>query len=462
MKREIRILALALAAMLILVACSSAQDPAPAASASSDLQSQAPQAQASESQALDAEPEPFTMYWWGGVPYEMGPQQVIEAYTKIHPNITFEYVKLGWDDASNIKLDTALMSGEGIDVYMPTRGYLEKAEKGLAMELTAFIERDGVDLIADIGEDMTTYMFNDKYYNIPTSRSPCIYFINMDKLEAAGLEMPDSSWTTDDLLNLSKALSSGEGASRSYGAFFTYNWGNMWLQPSAGFLSQFEMFSNDVSEMILDPRLKESAEIFAQMQDIDKSTPSYAECAAENYDPAQMILTEKAAMVYSGTYLLRDIKNLEAYPHEFKTGFALPPLSLKYPEKEYAVSSLEDPIMISPRTAHVEESWEFVKWFYKEGFDGFIKYGRVPSYVGYTAEMVSDLLVSGYENILDKDSFIEVYNSARPLSSSLQGVEVSIAMTALNQQVELAMLGSQSIDEALEKGLSEGGKALKE
>lgn len=410
--------------------------------------------------AESGQPEPFTMYWWGGVPFEMGPQQTIEAYREMNPHIEIEYVKLGWDDASNTKLDTALMSGAGIDVYMPTRGYLEKAEKGLAAELTTLLADAGIDLMQDIGPDMETYMYDGRYFNIPTSRSDVVFFINMDKLADAGLSMPAPDWTTDDLLATAKAMSDGEGAARTYGVFYTYNWGDMWAQPSNGFFPAYARFNADQTEILNDPRMLESASLFARMQDEDRSTPSYAECAAEKYDPAQMLLTGKSAMVYSGAYVLRDIKNREAYPHTFKTGFALPPLSAAYPGEEYHIASLEDPIMISPKTDHPGESWDFVQWFYRDGFAGFIEYGRIPSYVGYTADQVADILVSGYEDLLDIESFKATFSSTRPLNPSVQGVAASKANTVLNQQVELAMLGEQSLEEALANGIAEGNRAL--
>jgi multiple sugar transport system substrate-binding protein len=479
------VLALALFAALPLAACSGtgastgagtsastgadagagASEPAGAADAQADSQTESQtESQASQAGggagAESGEPEPFTMYWWGGVPFEMGPQQTIEAYRELNPHIEIEYVKLGWDDASNTKLDTALMSGAGIDVYMPTRGYLEKAEKGLAAELTTLLADAGIDLMQDIGPDMETYMYDGRYFNIPTSRSDVVFFINMDKLAEAGLAMPAPDWTTDDLLAAAKAMSSGEGAARTYGVFYTHNWGDMWAQPSNGFFPASARFNADQTEMLNDPRLLESASLFARMQDEDRSTPSYAECAAEKYDPAQMLLTGKAAMVYSGAYVLRDIKNREAYPHTFKTGFALPPLSAAHPGEEYHIASLEDPIMISPKTDHLEESWDFVQWFYRDGFAGFIEYGRIPSYVGYTAEQVADILVSGYEDLLDIESFKATFSSARALNPSVQGVAASKANTVLNQQIELAMLGEQSLEEAIANGIAEGNRAL--
>ncbi len=439
-----------------------AATPAPAApSAAPAAPTAAPATVAPTAAPTPQAAQPFTLYWWGGVPQDKGPDQVIAAYKKIKPEITIEYTKLGWDDASNVKLDTALMSGVGIDVYMPTRGYLEKAEKGLALELTPFLTKDGIDLTKDIGADIADYMYQNKYYNIPTSRSLVIWMFNMDKLKDAGLSLPDDKWTTKDMQAYAKALTKGDGANKVFGAFFTCNWANMWLQPSSGFLQGVDLYNKEFTAPVFtDPRVTFSANLFQQMQDTDKSIPSYAECAAEKYLPSQMLMTEKAAMVYSGSYVLRDIKDRATYPHTFKTGFALPPLAAEFADKAYRVADLEDPIMISPKTTHQEECWAFLKWFYREGFASFVEGGRIPSYTGFTAAQVGQYLTAGYEDLIDMDSFAKVYASTRTLAARTQKVEVSQANTRLAQQMELAMLGQQSVEQALTKAAAEAAQAL--
>ena len=97
--------------------------------------------------------EKITMHWWWGIPVDKGPQQTMDAYMKLHPNIEMVYTKLGWDAAADAKMTTALMGGEGVDVYSAPRAPLQKAEQGLALDLTPFLERDGIDLVKDLGED---------------------------------------------------------------------------------------------------------------------------------------------------------------------------------------------------------------------------------------------------------------------------------------------------------------------
>ena len=55
--------------------------------------------------------------------------------------------------------------------------------------------------------------------------------------------------------------------------------------------------------------------------------PSYVDVTTQKMEPANMLLTGKAAMVY-GDWCVRDVKDLDNYPHDFKVGFAnMPRLS---------------------------------------------------------------------------------------------------------------------------------------
>lgn len=54
---------------------------------------------------------------WGAVPNESGPNQVLESWHALHPNIQVEYIRYVNDDTGITKLDTALLSGEKIDMF---------------------------------------------------------------------------------------------------------------------------------------------------------------------------------------------------------------------------------------------------------------------------------------------------------------------------------------------------------
>ena len=67
--------------------------------------------------AAGAKKKPVKLVFWGAIPPESGPQKLIEDYKLIEPDVTVEYVRYLNNDQGNIKLDTALMAGEEIDIF---------------------------------------------------------------------------------------------------------------------------------------------------------------------------------------------------------------------------------------------------------------------------------------------------------------------------------------------------------
>src|SRR5690606_13573118 len=77
---------------------------------------------------------------WGGVPPESGPQTVVDNWNKENPNVQVEYVRFVNDDDGNLKLDTALLTGQNVDLFV---GYdltrlTNRINSGVALDLSEF------------------------------------------------------------------------------------------------------------------------------------------------------------------------------------------------------------------------------------------------------------------------------------------------------------------------------------
>ena len=402
----------------------------------------------------------ITLYFWCGVPEAFGPRQTMDAYTAKNPNVKFEFVQLAWDEASDTKLVTALMGNDGVDIYMPTRAYINKAEQGVAQDLTDFLSKNKIDLFKDLGADASTYQYNGKFHSIPVFRSAVYWMLNMDMFEAAGVPLPDDSWTVDDLMEIARKLTKGSGADKVYGAYITSNWGAYFSALTNGFADSTDQWSEDMKSVKFTvPVSLDFLKKYLIMTDVDKSMPTYSECVAEGYMPNQMLLTEKAAMVYTGSYVLRDVKNREKYPHTFKTAFAMPPLDPAYNKKLYQ-AGLQDPIMINPKTKYMDECYKFLKWFYDEGMENFIPGGRTPANVNYPSANVAEKFVAGYEDIIDKASFERVLKADRKPMMIYQGVDVNEVGMYLVQEFEEAAVGNKTPEQALADAQDRADKYL--
>ncbi|MEF9864590.1 MAG: hypothetical protein RR777_06555, partial [Christensenellaceae bacterium] len=62
--------------------------------------------------AATAESKTVTLQFWGAIPPENGPAELVDNWNASHPEIQVEYTRFVNDDAGNMKLETALIGGE--------------------------------------------------------------------------------------------------------------------------------------------------------------------------------------------------------------------------------------------------------------------------------------------------------------------------------------------------------------
>ena len=138
-----------------------------------------------------------TLQFWGGVPAESGPQEVCDNFNKefASQGIKIEYTRFVNDAQGNLKLDTSLMAGSDIDVYMTYfKEYLVKrATANMALDLSELVTKDNYDLVDKFGEVVkeTTYI-DGKPYGIPTKVENACFLLNKDMFDAAGIPIPES------------------------------------------------------------------------------------------------------------------------------------------------------------------------------------------------------------------------------------------------------------------------------
>ena len=115
--------------------------------------------------------EPVKLTMWGGVPPEAGPQEVIDAWNAEHPDIQVEYVRYVNDDDGNLKLDTAMITGQDVDLYVnyTLSQTSKRVESNLALDLSQF---DDYNIDEKMGPNAEGWKINGKYYGMPTTKAP--------------------------------------------------------------------------------------------------------------------------------------------------------------------------------------------------------------------------------------------------------------------------------------------------
>lgn len=408
-----------------------------------------------------------TLKMWGGVPPESGPQAACDNFNKefADKGIKIEYERFVNDDQGNMKLETNLLAGSDIDIYVSYGlDFLKKRATGnMALDLTQMMKRDNFDLAANFGGAMaTSYNVDGKTYAVPTKIDQYGIVLNKNMFDAAGIPIP-TSWTLDEFRDIAKKLTKGEGQNKVYGMFF--NSQQDLFYPTTYFATQ--ILGGDVfykpggkETNFTDPAIVKSIKTVADMMNVDKSAPTHTDSVTQKLTQEGMFLSGKSAMTI-GPWMIRSIKDKEKYPHTFVTAFAPYPT----PEKKsdmYAQGGLGDLLSINPKSKNIEEAWTFVKWYAEKGMLPLANGGRVPAYAKFDKDEILKAFVSGAEDILDSKTTKEILiapktNYAVPtITDKLPEIR-----KAFGEELEAIYIGKKKTEDGLADAKKRSDELLK-
>lgn len=397
---------------------------------------------------------PVTLRVWGGVPEENGPGDVIADFMAAHPDIKVEYTRFVNDDQGNLRLDTALMAGGQVDVYFTYNTAIlgRRIDSGNVLALDELAASNNVDLEASFG-DLTYASANGAAYGIPTNRGPQFFMVNKDMFDAAGIPLP-TSWTVDEYREIAKRLSSGSEQNQVYGVMYP-TWSQLFLLGAQAAIGPNAYIAADGTSNFANPLFREFIQLRKEMQYVDESELPYVEIMAQNLSDATEFLTERIAMLYTGTWRIRNVRDLETYPHDFITAFVPIFKMSDDQDRVYNEGSLGDYAMIAKDSPNAEAAWKFIHYWATEGSDHMVaKGGKIPTWSDYPAENVTQVMLGdNADELFDIESFERVV-----LQSELFSYQATdpVARTIYNdmrevvkEEVELYYLNRQDLDRTM-------------
>ena len=466
MQKLKKVMAILLAVMLSVSVLTACGNPAPASSAESKAEESKAESTSTAESTAEAPKETYTVRVWGGVPEEAGPKAAVDAFNEKFKDKGYqaEYVRFVNDDTGNLKLETTLLSGEGVDVFISygLTPLQKRVDGNMVLDITDLCKRDSFDLESQFGGLAKNFLVGGKDYCVPSKADLYGMCLNADMFEAAGIPIP-TKWTYSEFREIAKKLTSGEGDSKIYGAFLNTQ------QDISSCMGYFGNQAAGADWMYKDgkdtetgfdsPVVKESIELYYNMMNVDKSVPTHADSVTQKLTQEGLFLTGKSAMTI-GPWIVRSIKDTENYPHEFKTAFAPYPVP-DNTEAKYSQGGAGDLISISAKTKNAEAAWEYVKWYTTEGMIYMTGGGRVPLYTGYNADDVAKAFVGDKESLLDaatvKSILVEPRKNYAVQSITTKAPELG---QIVKEELEAIFNDKETVDEGIAKMTARGNEQL--
>lgn len=242
-KKVRRMLALGIAGVMMgsLAACGGSADNK--ADQASSVPADSTSVEKSADGAADA-PVTLKFSWWGNQNRHDYTQKILDKYTELHPNVTFEAMPSGWDGYFD-KLSTQAASGSMPDIVQMDYLYITTYAKNNSLaDMQPYIDNGTID-VSGISEDvLNTGRIDDKLAGIVGSTGTLAVGYNPKVFEEAGLEAPNQSgdWTWDDFVATAKKVkeTTGKLGVTSTGVVDDTNLFNYWVRQHGE-----QLFSDD-------------------------------------------------------------------------------------------------------------------------------------------------------------------------------------------------------------------------
>ena len=394
---------------------------------------------------------------WGGVPAENGPQEVIDNYNELNKerNVEIQYYRYTNDDNGNISLDTALMAGEKMDMfisYTPSRRDT-RIQSGKVMDITEICEKLDIDLVRDFGSLAEDNIVDDKVYSIPTMKYMDLIVYNKDMLDEKGLPVPtqDSTWEdVRELLNQTKTED-------VYGMLLNTN-GDFFIQPFVSTANKSPVpYMNEDGSVAWNsnPQFKEAYQFVYDMMYQDQCVMDWPTMLAEKINEGNkadiMFLNGQASSIFTGTQIIRNIIDRETYPHDFVTAFAPVPKFDAEQNEYYASVQSNDHISVNVNCEYPEEAVRYIKWYATEGYDPMIENGRLPLYQNYDADRAYEIMIGENTDLIDAESFKNtVFGQYDDFNSPLTDENKATVSKISKEESEAYFLDQISLDEMID------------
>lgn len=360
MKRAISLLAAAAILATTFAGCSGSSTPASSTGAASTTAS-----------AAGGNVE-LSVSTWDYANYQYQQNQVAKFMEK-NPNVKVNVIESSSNDYDD-KIQIMLSGGETVDVVFTkgTPALSALVAKEQIMPLDSYIASSKID-VSKFSGLIEQLQLNGKTYSIPYRKDNCLIFYNKDLFDKAGVAYPKDGMTMTQYRELAKKMTSGEGASKVYGAHI-HTWASN-VNQFARRTGAYDPFGKDKSV------LTDYYNTILAMQNDDKSVMDYGSLKAGSVHYSGVFYNQQVAMMEMGTWFINMLVEKKV---DFKWGVCSMP-DVAGTGNTYAVGGVT-PVGINAKAKNPEQAWNFIQ--YVTGEEGALELAKSGILPGYSSDAV--------------------------------------------------------------------------
>jgi len=370
----------------------------------------------------------ITWATWGGAAQAQLYTQAIELFHAAQDTIRVSNINSPDFEAHNQRTLTNAAGGNPADIVMqPGELLANYAAQGVFEPVSSLAANDSDWSVDDYFENPIGAMtWNDEVWGLPKDFNVNALYFNKNAFEEAGLALPTSDWTWDDLLTNAQALTSRDGArveryGWSDGGIAPWQW--VW-QNGAEIFDQYQ----DPTEVLLtDPAAVEALTYYFNLFTEEKVAPSPSELTQAG-GRQELFMAGRTAMLYDhrgATVPFAQITNFEwdivEMAHNVERGGTL------------AFSGF----CVSSGSQQKEAAWEFVKWL--TGVDG------VSVFVGGGNALPALKAAAELPELAVQEPFRNAVDYSRVVIQSQRYAEIA---PIISTEFESVILGKETAEQA--------------
>ncbi|MGD8190693.1 ABC transporter substrate-binding protein [Brevibacillus ginsengisoli] len=373
-------------------------------------------------------------------------EEMVKKFNETHKGIVVKAAHQGSYSTNHSKVLAAVAAGNQPDVTMVELASIAAfADAKVLEDLGPYANGEEKKYIPGL---MKNSYWKDKLYAIPFNRSTPLMYVNRDVLKQAGLD-PAGPKSWDELKSYSEKLTKKEGNKIVRYGFSTPI--DIWFYEAMVFENGGSILSEDGKSLSIDNEAgKAPINYWTQMvkDGLMKNPPG------ENYDSWDVaeadFLNQKVGMIFTTTGSLTELKKNA----KFDLGTAFLPAN-----KNYGVPTGGANLVILAKSPEEEKkaAWEFIKWM--TDTPQTVDWSIASGYMPVTTEAVES---SEMKAFYAKEPNFKVavdqlqYGYARPMAPGYKELQ-----DVIQKELQRAMLGRASVDDAIKAATDKGDKLLK-